>query len=281
MIYILTIKKKFNNNVVLTEDELGNEMVLMGRGLAFSARPNESIDMTNVEKVFRMDQVSSPVQFGQYISNLSEEQMLVTESIITYAKSKIDSELSDYLYLGLTDHIDFVLERIKQGVIIRNPLIWEIKKAYPKEYDVGLHAVKLISNKYGVEIPQDEAGSIALHIVNAQKTVGSLNNLVKELDIIQDIIRIVRYHFSIDMNEDSITFERFFVHTKFFVYRVKNNSQLYEETNMFYTKAVKEWPDSFDCMSKIVQYIEKAEQTHVSEDEKFYLMVHIHRLTKK
>ncbi len=253
----------------------------MGKGLGFNVQVGDEVTLMNIEKKFRIDDESSTNGFAQFISNLSEEQLRLTERIISFAKKELSVELSDYLYLGLTDHINFILKRIQDGINIRNPLLWEIKKSYPKEFEVGKYAKSLIQKQYQITVPEDEAGSIALHIVNAQKTINSINEIVKELDIIQDILRIIRYHFSINLDEDSINFERFFVHVKFFVYRVLNNTQLLGQNEMFYQKAVNEWKDSFDCVCKIAHYLEKAKDSKISDDEKFYMMVHIHRLTQR
>lgn len=266
---------------MLVVDKHNQELVLMGKGLGFDVRANDTVNPSMIEKVFRIEDKNTTSSFGEYIAELTADQLSLTENIITYATSVIDATLSDYLYLGLTDHIDFIVSRIKSGLIIRNPLIWEIKKAYPKEYDVGEYALKIIEKHYNIQLPQDEAASIALHIVNAQKSLNSINYLVKELDIIQDLLRIVRYHFAIDLDEDSINFERFFIHLKFFVYRVKNNKQLSNKDNSFYQTAIVQWENTFDCVSKMVHYLEQVQDVKVSDDEKFYLMVHIHRLSER
>lgn len=257
------------------------ELVLMGRGLGFNVRVSDVVDPSLVEKTFRIEDKNTTTSFGEFIANLTADQFDLTEKIIDYAKNLIESKLSDYLYLGLTDHIDFIVSRIKSGIVIRNPLIREIKKSYPNEFNVGLYALKLIEKQYEIVLPEDEAASIALHIVNAQKSLNSINSIIKELDIIQDLLRIVKYYFLIELDEDSINFERFFIHLKFFVYRVKNNKQLSNQNNMFYESALKQWKSAFECVNKMVLYLEEVEDVQVSDDEKFYLMVHVQRLCER
>ncbi len=46
---------------------------------------------------------------------------------------------------------------------IRNVLLWEIKRLYPKEFELGQEARTIIAGRLGVELAEDEAGFIALH----------------------------------------------------------------------------------------------------------------------
>ena len=46
----MTIDKVLNNNVVISHDENGAEVVLMGRGLAFGRRAGDPVAAEKVEK---------------------------------------------------------------------------------------------------------------------------------------------------------------------------------------------------------------------------------------
>ena len=49
-----------------------------------------------------------------------------------------------------------------------NPLLTEVRVFYPIEFAVGKYALELIHNELGVVLSDDEAASIALHLVNAE-----------------------------------------------------------------------------------------------------------------
>ena len=84
--------------------------------------------------------------------------------------------------------------------------MWEIKKFYPDEYQLGLDALDNI---------QREAGFLAMHIVNAQ--YGSGNPMAQDmLQLIQDVVNMVRYTYGIDLDESSLDYIRFVTHLKFF-----------------------------------------------------------------
>ena len=50
--------KVLNNNVVISIDQLGQERVLMGRGLGFQLQPTDTVDPAKVEKTFILEQGS-------------------------------------------------------------------------------------------------------------------------------------------------------------------------------------------------------------------------------
>ena len=45
----------------------------------------------------------------------------------------------------------------------------EFQKFHPKEWELGKLVLEKIRDELGVELPSDEAATIALHFVNAQK----------------------------------------------------------------------------------------------------------------
>nr|WP_238121518.1 PRD domain-containing protein [Ligilactobacillus salivarius] len=76
--------------------------------------------------------------------------------------------------MALSDHIYSALERYNSGVELKNNLLWEIKRFYPKEFTVGKEALDIINKQFGIKLPEDEAGFITMHIVEAQKILYQL-----------------------------------------------------------------------------------------------------------
>ena len=48
-------------------------------------------------------------------------------------------------------------------------MAWEVRKFYPREYEIGKQALRLIAKDLEVKLADDEAASVALHFVNAQR----------------------------------------------------------------------------------------------------------------
>ena len=78
-----------------------------------------------------------------------------------------------------------------------------------------------------MELSTDEAGFIALHLVNAEmeEEVGNIYELTK---LMQEITNIVKYYFKVSFDEDSVYFYRFSTHLKFFCYRLLHQREVVE-----------------------------------------------------
>ncbi len=160
--------------------------MIMGRGIGFGKKPGQEIDEASAEKIFRMDNKDSLERFKELLAKLPLEYVQLSSDIISYAKSSIEIKLNQNVYLTLTDHIGFAIDRFKEGMHFTNALLEEIKLFYPKEYLVGKYALRLIEEKTSLRMPDDEAASIALHLVNAQydTRIGDtfrMTNMIREM----------------------------------------------------------------------------------------------------
>ena len=123
----MVIQKVINNNVISAYDENQQEVVIMGKGIGFKAHTGDAIDESRVEKVFRIENEKLSRQFQEILENIPLEHMQLTSDIITYAKKNLNVQLNQSIYITLTDHINFAIQRQVQGIQLKNALLWEIK----------------------------------------------------------------------------------------------------------------------------------------------------------
>lgn len=280
----MVIQKIFNNNSILALDSNKREVVVMGRGIGFRKNVGDKIDSEKVEKIFILKEKEASEKFKMLLEDIPKEIIYVCYDIIEYAKNILDVKISEYIYVTLTDHISNAIKLYKEGLNIINPIIWEVKKFYPKEFEIGLKALDFIEEEIGVKLPEDEAANIALHLVNSQvnNSCKEVEDIAKQTKMINDILNIVRYTYNIKLDENSLSYDRFITHLRFFFKRLnkKNNN---EEENLdnkddFLLKQVKEkYTDAYKCMLKIEDYLGK----ELNDEEKLYLTVHIQRITSK
>ncbi len=77
--------------------------------------------------------------------------------MISYAEGEIMMPLSDHIHISLTDHLSFAY----------NKLLGEIKVLYKQ--NKKLESMPFVMYRsVGVELPDDEAGYVALHIHTAK-----------------------------------------------------------------------------------------------------------------
>ncbi|KXZ13059.1 PRD domain-containing protein [Bacillus nakamurai] len=276
----MKISKVINNNVISVINEGEQELVIMGRGIAFQKKTGDPVDETRIEKIFTLDNKDVSEKFKTLLYDIPLEYMEVSEEIISYAKRQLGKKLNDSIYVSLTDHIHFALERHQKGLDIKNALLWETKRLYKEEYAIGRQALSMIRQKIGVTLPEDEAGFIALHIVNAELNE-EMPNIMNITKVMQEILSIVKYHFSIEYDEESLFYYRFVTHLKFFAQRLFNGSCM-EGQDDFLLKTVKEKYDhAYECTQKINRYIQKEFGRKLTSDELLYLTIHIERVVKQ
>lgn len=276
----MEVKKVINNNIVKSLDVDGHEVLVMGKGIGFKKSVGDTIDDTLVEKVYTSNADSNTNKLTQLLSNVRLEHLQVANEIIGFAKVSLGKKLNENIYLTLTDHIDYAIERHNSGLPVRNALLWEIKRFYNHEYLIGKEALNMISNRLDILLPEDEAGFIALHIVNAELDLSQVSQVSEMTKIIQKIINIVRYHYKTDLDEYTLNYERFITHLKFFVQRIFSGIELDKDKDEGFLFMLKEkYQEEYLCALKIREYIGKEFGRDLQEDEMIYLTIHIRRIT--
>lgn len=276
----MKIEKVINNNVLSAFNEQNQELVIMGRGIAFQKKPGDLVDEQKIEKVFLLKDNEIKDRFKTLLYEIPIEYMEVTEEIIHSAKVRLGRELNESIYVSLSDHIHFAIERTMKGLQIKNSLLWEIKRLYKGEFEIGKEALKKIENKMGIELPEDEAGFIAMHLVNAElnEEMPTMINITK---VIEDILTIVNYHFGIRLNEDSLNYYRFVTHLKFFAQRLFSKTYMEDSDNFLFEAVKNKYQDTYACTLKIKEYIRTQHEHELTNEEMLYLMIHIERMVKR
>lgn len=275
----MIIRKVLNNNVAVIESEDGKERIVMGKGLAFKKKAGDEIDTTKVDKTFVLTSGFAISKFEQLIADIPLETVKLADQIITMAKAELGKSLNDSIYITLTDHIYAALTRIQEGVIVKNPILYDIKRFYISEYNVALEALDCIETQTGIQLPKDEAGFIALYLANAQTNAEDVKHVYEMTKVMQEITGIIRYFFNVTFDEDSVEYYRFITHLKFFAERLIFH-QHYESEGIddLFQVIVRKYKNSYQCVLKIAQFVQNKYDYALSLEEQLYLVVHIQRL---
>ena len=273
----MKVHKILNNNVIVTLDDKGKELILTGRGIGFKKREGDLIDTNLIEKQFSLDNKDILPKFNELLSEIPLEVLTTSQIIINHAKEFMESKLQDSIYISLTDHIHFAIERHKQGFDIPNSFLWEIKKFYPKEFQIGLYALSVIKKRLEIELPEDEAGFITFHIINAQLN-GTMPNIVNMTKIMREILNIVKYHFRIEYDEDCLSYQRFVTHLKFFAQRILSKGTQTQQDSSLYEIVRQKYDQAYLCTKQIDLHLIQQYQHPLTDDESLYLTIHIERL---
>lgn len=274
----IIIEKVINNNIISAYEKSGAEVIVMGRGIGFKKKQGEVVPADQISKIFRIKSRTLAEQFKELLANMPLERVRISDEIISHAKDHLKLKLNQSIYVTLTDHINFAIERVSQGIEPQNALLWEIKRFYPQEFQLGIYALELIQDRLDILLPEDEAGFIALHFVNAEYGT-DIRDAVKFPDQMQAIVDIVERDLGILLDESSLHYERFMTHIKFLIQRIYRKELLSSEDRELSLLMQRKYPREYQCSVKVAEYIMQATGSRLSEKEIMYLSVHIRRVT--
>lgn len=277
----MKIDKIINNNLVRTFDSNGKEVLVMGCGLGFQKKIGDIVDQSKIEKIYSIENKNDSNKLMTLLSEIPLEYIQASNEIISYAKYSLGKKLNDNIYISLTDHISFAIDRYKKGLNFKNALLWEIKRFYNHEFLIGKESLSIIKKRLNVELPEDEAASIAMHIVNAQLNSRDMNETLDITKMIQNILNIVKFHFNIELDEYSLHYERFITHLKFFAQRMLSGKVMRSDDTNFCEMIKIQYKEAYLCTEKIGKYILKEFEHELSDEEMMYLTVHIQRIIKE
>lgn len=277
----MRVSKSLNNSLVLclTADE--EEVIVMGKGLGFRLKKGDDIQPDEIEKIFTLDSLSQSVkkEYIQLFENVSDDLILCVKKIIEYANRHFEQPLNKTIYFTLLDHLKFAIERAEKGIIFQNKLLVEIQKYYPKEYEMSCHAIALIKQEMLVELPEEEAGNIALHIVNAKNEQTNVAETIQVVQMLKDILMLLTYIFpDVKLEKTSMLYLRFVTHLQFFLNRMVTNQELPDKADFLLDSVKERLPRDYAAAKKIKSYVEEELPVTVNQDELLYLTLHISRI---
>lgn len=277
----MIINKILNNNVIISLDENNNEVIAMGKGIAYKKKCGEEVLDEQIDKIFTVSSKEMSNKFQEILEVIPLEHMRLSNEIINYAKESLGKKLNDSIYISLADHIYTSIQRFSDGIVVKNALLWETKRFYKDEFIIGMKALDMIEEKFKVRLSNDEAGFIALHIVNAQldENLPVVQEITK---VMNEITNIVKYNFNITFDEDSVYYYRFISHLKFFAQRLFNGKEYRDKNDDGLLDVIKvKYSDSYKCVKKISNFIKDKYFYDLSSEEMLYLTIHIEKIVQE
>ncbi len=273
----MRIDKIINNNIVSVRDPQGIEMVAMGKGIGFGKRPGDEIDDKVVEKIFRLNNMDDKEYFKELLASLPLEHIRLSSDIISYAKESLGLVLNPNVYLTLTDHIGFILKKFHEGMVFNNALYDEVKLFYPLEYSVGRYALEMIEERTGCRLQEDEAASIALHLVNGE--VGSaMRTTFTMIKMMREVMEWIEKQIPVP-SERTYPKERLIADLKQLCNRLVFEEPICgRKDEALYEFVRKHYQQEYQMIDEISEYLEKEYQCVMTEEEKIHLVLNIKRM---
>lgn len=276
----MRIKRVFNNNAVIAYKD-SSEVVIFGKGIGFNKKHGDEIDKSKIEKMFFTNEEHSS-NFETLFKDISTEYADLTYKIVKQAESDLKINFNSGTYIAILDHINYALIRYKEGLVVANPLKWEIKRTYQKEYETALKTLDIIEEETKIRLSDDEAATIAIHYYNARDTKSNIDNTYKSAQIIQEIIKLIQFYFKIEFDENDINYSRLMTHLTYFINGLLSGERKNSlDEDFLFNQLRLKYVDIYDCVMKIKKLIYSRLKKDVSNEELTYLMIHIHRIIEK
>lgn len=275
----MLIEKVLNNNTVTTTDSDNRELILMGKGIGFCRKRGDAVDEKKIEKRFTLENAQQVDQFSALLKTIPKKNMNVALEIIDTAQHKLNKKLSPGVYISLTDHINFAFQRAKEGLIFELPFENDVRMFYSEEMALGEYALDLIEQRLGIRLPQPEATSIALHIVNAEYNV-TMSITMKITELISASTAIIQEILGISLDPGSLDYTRFVTHLKFLCHRIFTDKLLRDDFDALQEVIIMKYEREYEVSCEIERYVQTHYDRSLNRAELIFLTIHIYRMVQ-
>lgn len=275
----MLVEKVLNNNLVRSSQGT-QECLVMGKGIGFAKKPGDPIDPLAIEKIYKLHDDERAQQLISLLEKVELTYVRLANEIIDMALSALGKPLNPSIYISLTDHLNFAIERFHKNQLIQNSLLDEIRLYYPTEFDISLRALDLVQARLGILLPESEAAYIAMHLLNAELNQDFMTQTNDMTLLIKACLDIVRRFFAIEGDESSLDFIRFVQHLKFFSVRLFKGKSYRDGDPAFINIVHSQYPREHDCALAIRRYVLANFSQEISDTEVMYLTIYIRRLRR-
>lgn len=266
--------KKINNNVAMGKDSRNREVVLFGKGIGFHQMPYELNDLSRIDRSY----YGVSTSLLSLLDEIDEEIWNLTFRIVDRGKVVLNTNLKSSFTFVLADHLNFAVERIKKGLVISNPLQYDIEHLYEKEMELAEWAISLIDKKIRIKLPHAEAANIALHFAEAAEVASQMENKNDIEWVIEDVTKIVEESLGLKLDRKEFNYSRFVTHVQYLIQRKNRNSKICSMNIQLYEQMKEEFPKVYQVSMDIQKYFSERMGWNPDEEEVLYLMLHVNRL---
>lgn len=271
----MKVIKILNNNLVFARDDSGQEVIVKGLGIGFHASRGDTVDESRIGQVFYPQEKQNLQQIQEFLLSIPAEYLNFVQDFVDSIKAAEGITFNSSIYLSLSDHLLGTIKRYREGISLENVLLLDIKRLYQKEYAWGEQMLAQVQKVFGVALPPDEAGFIALHFVNAEENQSG-NDSYKIAAIVSDIQQTVKTYYSdLEFDENSLYYQRFLTHLKYFAQRYLHQELQPDQDDSLFRLVSQQYRDAFGCAKMIFLMMEERYGYQLSQEEMMYLTIHI------
>lgn len=275
----MRVVKILNNNALIAHDD-GRDVVAIGLGISFRYPKGSDVPEEAAEQIFVASTAQPLDRLSAFLTELPLDHLRVATEICEAAPGNLARKPPESLIIAIADHITFACQRITQGIPLQNPLKWEIAQLYPRELEAGRFGTRLVKERFGITLPDDEAASIAMHLVNAQFVARGLHHGLRMTETLTQVFDMVDSTFKVRVDRDSMSASRFVTHMRYVFARLDGARQIQSTPPELVSSIQTAYPEAFACAERISFLLGMAFEGEVGRDECAFIALHVARLVE-
>ena len=266
--------KALNNNGVLALDQDGKrEVIFLGNGVGFGKRTGERVkDFPNAKR-YELAEGRRKTPALTAINSMDPIYLEITAEIIDEAEKRFPNMKRDIL-LPLADHIALAVKRTRDGELLPNPFIQDMKALFPEEFGAAKRGCQLIEERLEVRLSDDEAGYISLHI-HAGLSEENVSQAMDTARLVKESISMIEQGLDTRLPAESLGYNRLMSHIRYMIERIRKGENVSLDLDEY---ARTNFPESYALAETICKRMEQELKCVVQLQEIGFLGIHIQRV---
>ncbi len=268
------ISKVLNHNAVIAVSPRGNrECLIMGKGVGFGKRVTQQIEVSSEDSVYLLQAKTKRGRARDLAQSIAPEYLEIADAVLKEAEKKFGT-LDRNILFPMADHIEYAVKRIKNGEIIRNPLIDDIRVLFHEEYKVASCIVPILKKRMGVIMEEDEVGYIALHVHSAIEKE-EVSQAIQMAQAVRECVQYVEAELGFKINIYSLSYNRLMNHVRYMVARGSTGEVIKLNMNDYMQER---FPKEFEMARSVCEKLGKSLKCEFNDAEIGYLAMHVQRV---
>lgn len=277
----MQILRVLNNNVVLSRDAQGQDVILTGRGLGFQARPGDHVDPKKIVRTFVPADGRDPDHLAMILAEIDQDVVRAVSLAITESGIENPDSTNPALVIAVADHVAGSLSRRRGGhEPVVYPLEAEVTHLYTEEYRKAQILLGAVNAYLDDPLPDSEAVALALHIVNSGFKSGDLSFTYTMTGVIHQMLAVVSERFGLVLPQDSISVARFITHVRYLFVRVHHHKQLVDSSSLISDGIRTAYPEALRTAEQLATIVQLRLGVPLTRDEIAYLALHVARMAQ-
>lgn len=184
----------------------------------------------------------------------------------------------------MSDHLDNSLKGLENGQELNYSEAFQYETAhlYKREYEIGRHALSLVKQELGVELPEYEAALITLHIINAEINGGGSDRVLEISKHTKACVVIIQREYGTVLDKNTIAFSKFVTLLRYLIERQAGQvTEVHDADDIgksLSATLASMYPKAYTTATAIRDMLQERKHWQLDQNEIVYLVIHIERL---